>query len=323
MGQADCVEQLCLFESVGVDVAELERRAGELLIAGQSARATVRTYGAAWRSFEGWCRRAGRCSLPATPETLRLYVADVGARLKCGSVQTYTWGITERHKAAGYPSPIDESVRQVLAGLARTKGSSETSKAAVTPEQLRAMVATLDCKTMQGARDAAILLLGFATGLRRANLASLDLADVKWVEGRGVLVHVRREKNDQAGKGRRIAVHYGSRAGTCPVRALERWLNHRGRAAGALFTRVDRAGGGRIAAQSIASVVQDAAAAIGLDRSEYGAHSLRAGMVTAMSAHGAADSAIMARTGHRSAAMVRRYIRHRDLFAVNPLAKAL
>jgi site-specific recombinase XerC len=46
-----------------------------------------------------------------------------------------------------------------------------------------------------GARDRAVLLVGFASGLRRSELAGLDLADVRF-ERRGVVLYVGRSKTD-------------------------------------------------------------------------------------------------------------------------------
>jgi integrase len=62
---------------------------------------------------------------------------------------------------------------------------------------------------------------------------------------------------------------------------------------------------------------------IGLDPESYGVHSLRAGCATAAAAAGAGEIAIMQRTGHKSLAVVKRYIRHADVFGVDPLAKAM
>jgi integrase len=60
-----------------------------------------------------------------------------------------------------------------------------------------------------------------------------------------------------------------------------------------------------------------------LDPSRYAGHSLRAGCATAGAANGASDLAIQTRTGHKSLAMVGRYVRHASLFALDPLAGAL
>ena len=71
----------------------------------------------------------------------------------------------------------------------------------------------------------------------------------------------------------------------------------------------------------MALVVKRAAAAAGLDPRRYAGHSLRAGLATSAAAAGASERSIMDQTGHRSVAMVRRYIRDGSLFRDNAAAK--
>ena len=59
------------------------------------------------------------------------------------------------------------------------------------------------------------------------------------------------------------------------------------------------------------------AAAVGLDPARYAGRSLRAGLATSAAAGGASERAIVAQTGHRSADMVRRYVREANLFAAD------
>jgi site-specific recombinase XerC len=77
--------------------------------------------------------------------------------------------------------------------------------------------------TRVGLRDRALLLLGFAGGFRRSELVSLDHADLEF-SPRGLVVTLRRAKNDQEGEGRRIGIPFGSSETTCPVRAVQAWL---------------------------------------------------------------------------------------------------
>ena len=58
----------------------------------------------------------------------------------------------------------------------------------------------------------------------------------------------------------------------------------------------------------------------GLERGAYSGHSLRAGLATSAAITGASERSIMAQTGHKSAAMVRRYIRD-AMFRENAAAK--
>jgi integrase len=70
-------------------------------------------------------------------------------------------------------------------------------------------------------------------------------------------------------------------------------------------------------------IVQRYAEAIGLDAGQFGGHSLRAGLATAAARAGKSERAIMRQTGHKSAAMVRRYIRAAGLFEDNAAAGLL
>jgi integrase len=85
--------------------------------------------------------------------------------------------------------------------------------------------------------------------------------------------------------------------------------------------RFQRVQTGRLSDKAVALVVKRRAKAVGLDPARYAGHSLRAGLATsAAAAAGALERVIMSQTGHRSADMVRKYIREGNLFASNPAA---
>jgi integrase len=58
------------------------------------------------------------------------------------------------------------------------------------------------------------------------------------------------------------------------------------------------------------------AKAAGLQVADFSGHSLRAGLATSAAA-GVSEGKIMQQTGHKSTAMVRRYIRDADVFRDN------
>lgn len=315
-------EQLRLFD-LGVDVQAL-RRERAALAEDRRAAATRRAYAADWRDFERWAVDAGRGALPASGDTVSLYVVDLARSRSPATIERRLAAIAARHAGAGAASPVTGDVRELLGSVRRRLGTAPRAKAAVCVADLVRMLGTCG-DDAHGARDRAVLLVGFASGLRRAELVALEVADVE-VEPEGLVVRVARSKTDQEGAGRLFGVHRGRRASTCPVRAFEAWMRERGSWPGPLFCRLGYGGAVTrrpLAAAAIAAIVQRAAGAAGLDPAKYGGHSLRAGCATAAAELGAAEGAIMARTGHRSAAMVRRYIRHGTLFAVDPLAGAL
>lgn len=296
-------------------VTQLRER-GRALAAAARAPNTRRAYESDWAIFAAWCCDFGRESLPATGETVALFVAEHARDWRVSTIRRRLGGIGWRHRRGGYGDPTKlEEVREVVRGVARSTRRPGLAKAAVMVEELRQMVwAVRQLEAPRAERDAAILLLGFAGGFRRSELAELELRDVRF-QREGVAVVLRSSKTDQEGEGRVVAIARGERAETCPVRALEGWIGERGPEGGALFRRVDRFGRVLVeglSGQGIAGVVKRAAAGAGLDAERYAGHSLRAGLVTAAHEAGKADSVIMRTTGHRSVITLARYIRGRN-----------
>ena len=72
----------------------------------------------------------------------------------------------------------------------------------LTPEEIAAMLRVPDRRTLQGKRDYAILKTMMATGLRSAELCTLDVGHVETYRNQPVLV-----VNGKGGKVRRVPLH--------------------------------------------------------------------------------------------------------------------
>jgi len=285
------------------------------------ARATRKAYGADIRHFEGWCRSKGLQAAPASPEAVALYLADHADALKPATLQRRMSAISQAHKTAGYSSPTaDAKVRAVWKGICRQRGTAQAGKAALLPETLRPIIDGLPDGLM-GVRDRALLLVGFFGGFRRSELVALDVADVAFTR-EGLVITVRRSKTDQDGQGLAKALPYMPNPDSCPVRALQGWLEASGIAEGAVFRSINRHGvmGGRLSDRAVSLVVKRRATSAGIDAGNLSGHSLRAGFATAAAIGGASERAIMAQTGHRSLTVMRRYIRDANLFRENAAA---
>lgn len=320
-------EQLRLFpeDGGGVNLSKL-RQQRAALAARSRAKNTVNGYASDWRDFSGWCDRAGRESLPATSDTVQLYLLELaGLGRLPATMARRTAAIAERHASCGHRSPVDVDVREVLAGLRRKLGAApKHAKAALSIDNLRVMLKATPADGV-GARDRSLLLTGFASGLRRSELAALDLVDVRF-EKRGAVLRLGKSKADQEGKGRAVGIHKGKHRETCPIRALRAWLVERGLWAGPLFCAASPAGAlhrSRMTGHAINAAVKALAAAAGLDVARIGAHSMRAGLVTAAGGAGVGDLAIMQRSGHRDTKVLHMYMRESDALAVDPLAGLL
>lgn len=282
---------------------------------------TQRAYIGDLRAFVDWCGRHGLRALPAEPHTLALYLSDMASQgRKPSTITRRLASISTAHKTHGIePNPAhDAEVHTTLKGIKRTLGVRPAKKAAAEIDLLRRMVDTCP-DTLTGARDRALLLIGFAGGYRRSELVGLDVEDVELVI-EGLRVTLRRSKTDQEGRGVEKGIPYFSRPEQCPVRTFRVWLERSGINKGPLWraiNRHDQIRPGRLGDQAVASIIKRAALRAGLDPARFAGHSLRAGFATSAAAGGASLAAIMDQTGHRSTATVTGYVRRASLFKDN------
>jgi integrase len=151
------------------------------------------------------------------------FIAECASTLKVGSVQRRLNAIAEAHKAVGLESPTHSPiVANTMKGIRRTKGVAPAQKSAALTDDIRAMVEATDSGLI-GMRDRALILLGFAGAFRRSELVGLSVEDCEFGND-GLTVTLRRSKTDQTGAGRKIGVPYGSNPETCPVRAMQAWI---------------------------------------------------------------------------------------------------
>ena len=303
----------------GLQLAKLDETARNYAKASK-ADATKRAYASQMAAFAKWCAVRGVPCLPADPLQVAGYLAE---RASGGtSVATLAQGLTalsRAHVSNGHPSPrLDPVLREVWAGICRTEGERPKREARALPvDDLRRMSRTAkSVGKLAGARDRALLLLGFAGGFRRSELVGLDVADLR-DDSDGLVVTLRRTKTDQVGKGREVGIPYGSDPVTCPVRAVREWLASAGVISGPVFRPVRKGGQvatGRLTDRSVSRVIKRAAKRARVPVTGLSGHSLRAGLVTAASKAGKSTRAIQDHTGHKSAAMVARYIRSATIF---------
>lgn len=277
---------------------------------------TVRAYQADLKHFIAW---GGK--IPATPELLARYLAQQATSTAGSTLSRRLVAIERAHAAEGFASPTkSELVRTTLRGIRRTQGKAIRQVAPLLKSQLVAMVRGL--RGLRGLRDRALLLIGFASAMRRSELVSLNIEDIQFFD-EGLTIRLRQSKTDQEHQGRDIAIPW-VRGRHCPGRCLQKWLEASGITTGALFRRVNRYDQvlpQRLSAQSVALIVKQRAAAAGLDASKFSGHSLRAGFVTDAAKNGTTSSSIRMQTGHKSDTMLQRYIRGGQIFRDNPNLK--
>ena len=300
--------------------------AGTAYDAAAHADATRTAYTSDAQCWMRWLEGEGVNATGATPAHVAAYLAhlaDTGHA--AATIDRRLVAIRALYRAAGLEDPTkSDAVTRTRRGIRRTIGTAQREARPVLLEDLCAMLRTLPA-TLLGARDRALLLVGFAGAFRRAELAGIRAEDLEWSD-RGLVVTLRRSKTDQEGAGRTVAIPFARSASRCPVRALRAWLEAAGIASGPVFRSVNRHGkvnDKAITPKAVALVVKRTAEAAGMDADRLSGHSLRAGLATAAAMAGADERSIMQQTGHRSTAMVRRYIRQAEQWTNNAAGAVL
>ncbi|MTV50866.1 tyrosine-type recombinase/integrase [Heliobacillus mobilis] len=288
----------------------------------QAARSqqTIKSYQADWRHFSAWCNQSSLCAIPASAETVEAYLVAMARNgYKYSTISRRLSAISKAHEIEGKDSPTHSLiVRTALQGIARLHGSAQQGKSPITVAHLREMIGYIP-PSLQGHRDRALLLLGFAGAFRRSELVQLNVEDLRFV-AEGIRVTLRRSKTDPLGAGIIKGIPNGDHEVTCPVRAVRQWIQRAEISEGPLFrpvTRHDTLRQTRLSDASVALIVKRYAQQVGLDVSKFSGHSLRAGLATAAASAGVEERLIMNQTGHRSVKMVRHYIREGSLFRQN------
>src|SRR5439155_24400918 len=126
-----------------VAFAELKEQVRAYLDAARAPN-THRAYRADWAAFTAWCTRRRRAALPASPETLVLYLTDQAKLLKASTLQRRLVAIAQAHRVAGHDTPTtDAGVRSVWRGIRRTIGTAQRGKAALLSDDIKVLVAAL------------------------------------------------------------------------------------------------------------------------------------------------------------------------------------
>ena len=292
-----------------------------------------------WANFARWCRLKGTDPLPPSPEMIGLYFANLAAptgkapALSVSTIERRLSGLIWNYKQRGFNlDRKNRHIATVLAGIKRKHSRPPVQKEAILTEYILAMVATSPYD-LRGLRDRAILLIGYAGGLRRSEIVSLDAHKDDtpdsggWIEifDKGALLTL----NAKSGW-REVAIGRGSSDQTCPVHALEQWLHFAKIDFGPVFVRTSRDGAkaleGRFNDKHVSRLIKQTVldARIRSDLPEkdrvalFSGHSLRAGLARSAEVD---ERYVQKHLGHASPKMTRRYQRRRDRFRVN-LTKA-
>ena len=194
--------------------------------------------------------------------------------------------------------------------------------------------------TLSGARDRAVLAMGFAGALHVREIVGLDVGPPApgsrgsvEIDQNGARITVRRAHPEHA-----PIVKMLLRGGSpCPVQALESWIARAGITKGPIFpaltaheTLTKRRPRPCVVTKIIKRAVYQSSLHAGLSAhaaqlraSRYCGHSLRAGFVTSAIVAGASDESIARHVGWATTELVAQYRRQRGVFNKHPVTQVL
>src|SRR4030042_5604721 len=184
-------------------------------------------YKSDWKQFvEGRIAHDILEPLPPAPATIAAYFTDrADSGSSVSTISRRSTAISVIHSAAGFESPCKTAqVARVLKGIRKERGKPQVKARPISWSELKRMVTKCDSSIM-GRRDAAMLLLGWTSALRRSELVALNYSDLSFTD-EGILLTVTRSKTDQEGKGQTIGIPRGE-SPCCPVEADQEWLSPR------------------------------------------------------------------------------------------------
>lgn len=272
---------------------------------------TREVYTYAWADWEAYCHERGVQAIPAAPQDIADFIWDRSAKMSISAISARRAAMVAAHKMlkASATSPEEKAlytlemdhplVADAWAEARRVKGTRGTPKEALLASDMRALVDIIPGHALQ---HRALMLLTFASAMRRSEVVAINVEDLKFTAD-DMTIAIRRSKTDKAGKGQVVAI---LRTGNdyCAVRALEAWMGFAQITSGPIF----RYGDQRMDARTVADIAKRYAARIGRDPRGIGAHSMRRGCITSMFRNDAKLEEIMKHSRHKSPNIALGYI---------------
>ncbi|XP_062576265.1 integrase/recombinase xerD homolog [Saccostrea cucullata] len=268
------------------------------------AENTRKTYGYAFNKFRKWCFTHNISYLPATDFHVSLYLTSLSNTCSsAGTIDEAFYAISWAHKLAGFPNPCSSELTiSAREGCHRTIGKQLINKKEpITSnilKQLCALYGGESCSLLD-IRICCMCLLSYAGFLRFSELVHLKRSDICFY-GNYMTLTIQKSKTDRYKEGSNVVVSCTNEI-TCPVRITRRYLslaNINDQSNEYLFRSITycknsntyKLRGEKCLSYTRArEILLDALASLGLDRTKFGLHSLRAGGATAAANHGVCD----------------------------------
>lgn len=293
------------------------------------SESTKRAYRSDWRRFEAFCSIHRFSPLPATDETVCLYVVERSEHSRVDTIIRAVCAIGKIHEWNGHRNPTkNENLHAIMEGMKRKKYIPKDKARPITISLLVRMIDKTD-PSIIGTRDSAMILSGWFGALRRSEISKLRIGDVSITE-RGAELTLITPKGNQSGDETVNIPRIPSRI--CPVSALETWLSRydygpeyplfpslglRGKK---LWIPKDDTVHRPMCDRMVSEIVKKYIAFCGENPKRYSAHSLRRGLSTESARLNVPQVYLQRHLRHRSSAMTSEYIDRANAWVENPVS---
>lgn len=274
---------MAMAEQIEIDNKEEGIRRAFELSKHRWSRKTLEAYKPACDDFAEFCLSQRVPALPTSPETV---VAFLRARESTHSLTALSQRLTvirALHADAKERLPKGDPDRerytfddQKIADAWRDIKRNADDRAprdAIRSEELRLILEQIP-NDPKGIQDRAILCIGLAYALRRSEIVALDWNDLE-ISDAAMTIRIGRGERGQ-GPGYWTRTVARTLTETCPVAAMERWLEASEISVGPIFTS---SRGNRMEGRYAASILKQYGEKAGFDPKVLGAQSLRSGHI--------------------------------------------
>jgi site-specific recombinase XerD len=188
-------------------------------IEGAYAPSTIRAYKSNFENFIKFCDENNTSALPASNETVAIYIKKLSNHLRSSSIKIAIASIAAVHNLNLLNDPTQHpDVKIEMRRMYRTLGRYAKQAYGINKDLLNKMVLATD-DSLRGARDKAILLVAYDSLCRRSELVSLEFEDlVINSNDESLQLKLRKSKTDPHGIGKNLYLSNEARL------ALKEWI---------------------------------------------------------------------------------------------------
>lgn len=299
------------------------------LIESTISDSTKRAYKSDWKIFVDWCEKYQVASLPASSETVSLWVTSLDGTRCLSTIRRYVSSVSVAHRIAGFDSPCSSDlVKRAIRGIARTHEYNVTKASPISWDLLKRIVDVCGI-SVTGMRNATMMLIGWAGALRRSELCSIKFEDLEF-SNEGLILTIPKSKTDQFRMGFQIGIPFFTDEKYCPVRRLKNWIDRAQIEEGFIFRALKRDAAGlwiknygnkQLSDRQVSIMIKKYIKKLGGNPKNYSGHSLRRGMITEAASFRVPNDIIQRHTRHLSIENLKKYIDRGTIFSENPISE--